>query len=537
MPLLEEDKQVLKRYPRAIMHLRDRKRTQRLALGVGAGVSIDLGFPTWGELVARLEKHPEFASAVLPKNAPLTIRIQALVQYLNNSMGGDFAASVETEREARCRWTKLVHETLYKDVPKDDADLCAKHPYLINFLELIKKSPLTINYNFDDSLERMLSHNYKLEQANVNERIYETIWEPSTQFRRSYGVIYHPNGFLPHSLIEGFSDQLVFSEGEYADQLIDLMSGHYATLTSHLTRYTFLFLGLSLSDSTLKHMLRQNVHLNPGHVHYYVRYCLSDDDVPKNRLDAETMANYDVYGAITLHLTQSGLSSLGRLLTCADWEFEEALDDMMLEKKFVYYISGAVGAGKTSTIERLKSITTLSEWVEPRPQLLQKQHTDLSVDERSQLDEWISGQFRKKNFKLSKSPDYVVACDRTPLDPLAFVTPEDLADRAKKHQRIIQRRDGQELVAGQVIMLTASAEELMARAKERHKGASLEYLRKQQKDLESLLDYTGLVVLSTSSRPLVDVVRAVCKIIHLGEYNKFDVATALRQASNQSTND
>jgi hypothetical protein len=60
--LLAHDLPVLKRYSRAVMHLRDRVRAGCLALGLGAGVSLDLGFPSWKELVERLMEHPDFAS-------------------------------------------------------------------------------------------------------------------------------------------------------------------------------------------------------------------------------------------------------------------------------------------------------------------------------------------------------------------------------------------------------------------------------------------------------------------------------------------
>jgi hypothetical protein len=531
--LQEEDKNVLKRYSRAIMHLRDRERAARLALGLGAGVSVDLGFPNWKDLVARLSDHADLKDARVPVGATLTIKTQALIQHLERTVHKRFTASAEVEREVRYRWIKLLHEALYRGVPSDPSELRKQHPYLDYYLDLIKKSPVTINYNFDDSIERMLGHAYSTEQEHTNERVYETVWEPSTQFRRTTGVIYHPNGFLPYSLVEGFSDHIVFSEGEYADQLIDVMSGHYATLAAHLTRYTCLFLGLSLSDSTLKHLLRQNVHANPGHPHYYVRYWSDEASIPTDHLDAETLANFDVYGVITLHLTKAGMCSLGRLLSCSDAQLRDSLDSLDLKKRHIYYISGAVGSGKTSVIQHLKSISTLAEWKEPRPALLQKPHTSLNEEERREVDVWVSRQFRSKNFRLLAAHDLLIACDRTPLDPLVFANPDELSHRAKEHLDVIQpNQKGEKLLPGHVILLTASAEELMARAKERHKGADLPYLRKQQdlfKNLFGSEENSAITELSTSSRTLSSVVRAVCKVIHLGEYIEFDLAARLEE--------
>lgn len=233
--------------------------------------------------------------------------------------------------------------------------------------------------------------------------------------------------------MEGFSENLVFSEGEFADQLIDVMSGHYATLTSHLTNYTCLFLGLSLGDTTLKHLLRQNVHCNPGHPHYYVRYIRQDEANSGEAVDAEALANFDVYGVITLRLNKAEIASLGRLLSCVDSDFKEGLDRLGVRNRYVYYVSGAVGAGKSAVVQQLRCLSTLSEWVDQRPILLEKPHSELTKEERAKVDEWISAQFRRKNFRLISSADGIVACDRTPLDPLAFSQPNNIATRAKEH--------------------------------------------------------------------------------------------------------
>lgn len=393
MPSLEpQDKDVLRRYARAVIHMRDRRRASGLALGLGAGVSMDLGFPSWKRLVAGLEEHPEFKGSGTTSNPSVTVRAQALFLALEARLGRRFAPSAEAERTVRMRWLRLVHEVLYADVPDSPAELLAKHPYLGSFLETIKQSPLTINYNFDDSIERILNETYSREQDDKNERVYETVWEPSTQFRRSSGVIYHPNGFLPRNLIEGFSEDIIFSEAEYADQLFDVAHGHYATLAAHLTRFTCLFLGLSLDDSTLKHLLRQNVRLNPGHPHYYVRHCRDTTSIPVDRLDTETLANYDIHGIITLHLTTSGIQSLGRLLTCTEGDLHMELDELRAPRKYIYYLSGAVGTGKTSVVQRMKSIATLAEWTESRPPELQKPHSELSEAERESVDSWVSHQ-------------------------------------------------------------------------------------------------------------------------------------------------
>ena len=55
-----------------------------------------------------------------------------------------------------------------------------------------------------------------------------------------------------------------------------------------------------------------------------------------------------MYGVATLHLTKTGMASLGRLLSCFDADLREGLDRHGLRKRYVYYFSGAVGSGKST---------------------------------------------------------------------------------------------------------------------------------------------------------------------------------------------
>lgn len=527
--LNDEDRRVLAKYERPIVHLRERKTSGRLALTLGAGVSVDFGLPHWSELVDRLCSHPMFARAVrIPEDQSLTVRVHALIQHLRDScsVAHDLPTAAE-DSEARHQWISVLHECLYSTVSATDQ---LRHPYLSSFLDVVKDAPLTINYNFDDTLERMFSQEYAQVQRSENDRLIETVWEPSTQFQRSKGVIYHPNGFLPLHLIDGSSEHLVFSESDFADQLIDAMAGHYAILSSHFSRFTTLLLGLSLRDSTLKHLLRRNVHLNPGHVHYFVRWCR--DPLPPELVESERQTNFDVFGLVTLHLSTKETASLGRLLSCNDAAFNEALDRSGDHDKYVYYVTGAVGAGKTSVVKKLKSLDTMAEWIEARNPLLGKPHTELSDEERAEVDNWVSAQFRSKNFRLQKTA--LLVSDRSPLDPLAFTEPEKLHARAKCHrQALMPEKAKTPLVPGHVILLKASGAELLARAKDRHATADVKYLEDQQSRLEGLLSgdrsHGTITVLSTSGRTLHQVVRQVARVIHLGEYEPMDIDSRLAQ--------
>ena len=104
-------------------------------------------------------------------------------------------------------------------------------------------------------------------------RGYTTLWNANVCMYPKSSVIYHPNGFLPYRISEHPSERLVFLEDSFADQLIDSIHGHYNVLLDYFSHNTCLLLGLSLSDPTLKHILRTNAVNHPGRRHQqYFRY-------------------------------------------------------------------------------------------------------------------------------------------------------------------------------------------------------------------------------------------------------------------------
>ena len=184
--------------------------------------------------------------------------------------------------EVRRAWMDVVRRQLYRKARKSTSRYLAEHPYLAQYLPLIKRISMTVTYNFDDCLERLLEEaDGKVKQRKAKQqspgkevkgKSYEVLWRPDVYPRRGKGVIYHPNGFLPAGKAEPRSDGLVFCENEFADQLTESIAGRYASLLQFFSRHTCLLVGLSLADSTLKYLLRQSARLNPGHYHYLVEF-------------------------------------------------------------------------------------------------------------------------------------------------------------------------------------------------------------------------------------------------------------------------
>ena len=54
-----KEAKIIELAPRAIVHLRAQHRAKRLGLMFGAGISKDLGYPTWEDLVKKIAKRCE----------------------------------------------------------------------------------------------------------------------------------------------------------------------------------------------------------------------------------------------------------------------------------------------------------------------------------------------------------------------------------------------------------------------------------------------------------------------------------------------
>ena len=65
MTLGETEKRLLKTCSKAVAHMRWQLHARRFGVIFGAGASLDLGFPAWGNLVQRVVETPEVDSATL----------------------------------------------------------------------------------------------------------------------------------------------------------------------------------------------------------------------------------------------------------------------------------------------------------------------------------------------------------------------------------------------------------------------------------------------------------------------------------------
>ena len=273
----DSHKKVLSEYPRKIAHMRKQFQAGRFGLVLGSGVSRPLGVPDWKELNRLVAEDPEVqASECITEDASETIITQRIYEhyrakkYVINSSSSP-QDEIKQELTISRDFGQKLHEHLYsKHDLTENKRIKEIHTYLGCYLNILRNSNLTVNYNFDNYIERLLLEE-RTQEEKESSRGYETAVNINLPFRRDHRVVYHPNGFLPYEKMESRTN-LVFSEKEFANQIIGVMTGHYSSLIHHFCNNTCLFIGISLNDPTLKHILKLVVRINPGRCHYFVHY-------------------------------------------------------------------------------------------------------------------------------------------------------------------------------------------------------------------------------------------------------------------------
>ncbi|MGV8041440.1 MAG: SIR2 family protein [Thermoanaerobaculaceae bacterium] len=476
---------VLVRFAREITHMRQQLDDGRFGLVFGAGASSDFGFPCWEELIQRIAKHPDVdAPNLLDPRAVNSSRSQLLFNsYRSKVLGRPENKGQSASRKemiVKAGWQKIVHEVLYRDVPENIDDLQNRDQYLHELLPTIKRSRITINYNFDDTLERFLAA-ARSEDERTTRRGFTTEWRPFIQPTPQGTVVYHPNGFLPRRLDMQPSDDLVFLEDAFADQLIDSMAGQYASLTSHLSQNTCLLVGLSLSDATLKHLLRQNARLNPGHVHYYLAHVEEGRERNEWQESAVVEANFEVYNLITLFLDALETAAIGRLLSMEEEAFVELCAEVGVASSYRYFLVGPVSVGKSTTLSHFRCLRTYDEWLEERPLGMERDPAKLdNTAVLNAIDSWVAHQWGLKNKVLLRARLGITLVDRGPLDAFAFGPRDGWRDKAELTLAEIRgKMAGRRLCSGHVILMTGEFETIANRAIARHRDTSATRLREE----------------------------------------------------------
>jgi len=525
-----------------VAQLRVQHQKNKASLVLGAGISWDLQLPLWGVLVNNIKERisAKAPQAALVNEAPgkaALILFEMFYEYRRAELmnEAEYRTPSVLERKILSDWRAIIHDSLYCKTDIDKRrNVIDSHPYFAEMIAFIKNSELTVNYNFDDYIE------YGLSQPDLNEtsneRPYQTVWSHHSQFTKDKRVIYHPNGFLPFDRSKFQSEHLIFSDGAFADQLLDGIGGGLSTLLHVLTKKTSILLGHSLTDSTLLHLLRKSASISPGNYNYFIRYMADDEHIDDSSKRAIFEANFSNYNLITLFFKNEDIRGFIKAITMPDQDFDRESNILGLETKYCYYLVGALGVGKSTLISQFGNLVTLDEWFDERPPEMSRAPDEISEPTTRTIDEWTNSQFRKKNDYLLSKKTGIYLIDRSPIDPLTFAVEVPVATRAKSmiSEGIRPFYSKNKVVNGVIIHLIGDPKEIWSRLIVKRKENS--WPEQKIKDLQdlSLRLYKPLhphIVLSTGRRD-VDIVREVAKIIFSPNYTPSDLDRRLMDTAN-----
>ncbi|HEX4548954.1 SIR2 family protein [Pseudomonas sp.] len=523
-----------------ICQLRTQLHKNKASLVLGAGISIDLDLPMWNVLVDRIKSEmaqsvPEVAAVTDAPGKAALVLFEMFSTYkkaeLEQSQNYNSCALIE--RKVLSDWREMIHGALYHSTtPEQRRSKINSHPYFKEVIEFVKNSELTVTYNFDDYLEFGLS----CEDLNPskNERPYQTVWSHHSQFTKDKCVIYHPNGFLPFDKKKFQSENLIFSDGAFADQLLDGIGGGLSTLLHVLTKKTSILIGHSLTDSTLLHLLRKAASVSPGNYNYFIRFTTEELD-PQNKA-AIFEANFNNYNLITLFFSSEDIREFLLAITMPEVDFLQVSDVLGLQTKYVYYLVGSVGIGKSTVISQFGSLVTLDEWFDERPSDMALSPENLSTVTTITIDSWTNSQFGKKNNYLERKKVGVFLVDRSPIDPLSFVVDISEGERARSmlQHGIRPGQSKKKVESGEIIHLIGEPKEIWSRLITKRKEDSWPPEKIDELQSKSLNLYKPLLphLVQATRRKEVDIVRDVARIIFASVYKPADLDKQLSDLAN-----
>ena len=176
---------------------------------------------------------------------------------------------------------------------------------------------------------------------------------------------------------------------------------------------------------------------------------------------------------MTYFLTKDEIRSVIRALSLKGQDFVQLTRRIAAEagtggSLCHFYVVGTVSSGKSSLIERLRSLRTYEEWPETPLELMFKDSGALTPDEKVEVDAWVQKQLAEKN-RLMRDAQYGIhIMDRAPLDMFAFS--QDAAENAGKARELGVRVGDEGLKAGGVILLAAAPDVLFERQVRRGRG-------------------------------------------------------------------
>ena len=526
------EQELLQTYARPIVHMRRQFEQGRLAPILGAGISKSFGLPAWPDFVKAIAEDPAVSGQEILKRVndrgSLPFMTELLFQHFRKTeldkRKDEEVRSLEFENRTHAKWQRICAEHLYQGATEDFEKRLDDHPYLTRILPIIRRAALTVTYNFDDFVELALRAK-KLETDKT--RGFETVTNPWIQFRRTNGVVYHANGVIKSELMELPVDKFILSESSFARD----RQGDGSFLLNHFCKNTCLLIGSSLEDESLRSTLIRAAATSPGNFHYCIYYLRKGETVEPADAEAIRRAHFNVFNLITLFLGDEDIAALAALI-----DHEQVSTNVLSDRAqlagvplaYRYYITGAVGVGKSTTARHLQNLVVLDEWIDPRPPILAKPWDTLTPEETEIANAFIVKQFAIKNDTLRREPVGLFIVDRPPLDPLTFTPREDWRAKATLLLETICPDRIWRIVNGTVILLRGDPIELSVRVLATGRDDySQEKLTEMQAALEIVYRGAGVFRVETRGMSMPEVTRKVAEIVFFETYNEADLHRSL----------
>jgi hypothetical protein len=513
----------------------------RLGLVLGAGVSRDAGVPMWEELVKRLAMAAKMPKKrmELHKKARFPETFIAEILFRKHCTDRRGANPHLTPRfkhyHLNSTWREKIRTCLYRDNRKSKlSDIAKKHIYLMSLAKLICNARFAVTFNFDDIVDEAViacAEDAKLAKPEI-------IYRPKIETRMNAPVIYHINGSLPRDRLRRSSEDIVLTEDAFADILLSPNSQEAEFVINQFATRTFVLLGISLSDNSLKNLLRSSARRNPANHHFIIFH--EKERQPRTAEERGDLfdVNLNVYNLISIFLTTSEIKAFLEIVNVENGDaFDTALSALVTKKvDRKYYLVGSIAAGKSSTLDNLRCFTTHEEFSGRVPAAMYQDDKTLTAKQQKEVDDYLFPRLIEKNSNMIRMNAGIRIMDRAYLDLFAF-SKGNKSEIIRKAIELKKRfkRWGKPFEDGHVFFLRASEkslEERMARRgtnKRVHGKISFktDTLLKQEAELLKVYKPPAKAVIDTSDSTVGETARNIARTILLEEYSPFNFSARL----------
>jgi hypothetical protein len=363
----------------------------------------------------------------------------------------------------------------------------------------------------------------------------EIIYYPKIETRKNAPVIYHINGSIPRDELRRSSEHVILTEDAFADVLLSPNSQNAEFVINQFSVRTFVLMGISLSDNSLKNILRSSAKRNPANHHFIIIHEKESDPRPDVVRSDIFEVNLHVYNLISIFLTTPQIKAFIDVLNSSSpAQFDEVLLGLgatsTVQRK--YYVIGSVASGKSSTIDALRCFTTFEEFSGRVPAEMYQDDNTLTPHEQKIVDDYLFPRLIEKNRNMMRMHSGIRIMDRAFLDLFAFSKNGNAVEIKRKAMELKSRiqQYNKPFENGHLFFLSASSgaveERLLRRgsrkAGEGKSGFEPKTLEKQREYLQQIYQVDPKRALDTSDLKPGEVAQAIARNILLNEYEEFD---------------